>query len=81
MDRPVPAAVDSLTEDMDEIERRDKNICWKIKGIAGQMTYRMFSKYGNPKFADEKLQNDILCSRKTLSNISESKMISQRQNM
>jgi hypothetical protein len=35
MDRPVPAAIENLTEDMDEIEKRDKNICWKIKGIAG----------------------------------------------
>jgi hypothetical protein len=56
MDRPVPAVIDTPTEDMDEIERRDKNICWKIKGIAGQMTYRLFSKYGNPKFSDEKLE-------------------------
>ena len=56
MDRPVPAALESLTEDMDEIEKRDKIICWKIKGIAGQTTYRMFSKYGNPKYAEEKLE-------------------------
>lgn len=57
MDRPVPEALDSMTEDMEEIERRDKHICWKIKGVACQTTYRMFSKYGNPKFADEKLED------------------------
>jgi importin-7 len=51
MDRPLPAELDSMVEDMDEIERRDKHICWKTKGIAAQTTYRMFSKYGNPKHA------------------------------
>jgi hypothetical protein len=35
MDRPVPPALENLTEDMEEIEKRDKNICWKVKGIAG----------------------------------------------
>jgi importin-7 len=51
----VPAAIETLTEDMDEIEKRDKNMYWKIKGVAGQMTYRLFSKYGNPKYAEDKL--------------------------
>lgn len=51
--RPLPPALDSFTEDMDEIERRDKSICWKTKGVASQMTYRLFSKYGNPKHADK----------------------------
>ncbi len=49
----MPPALESATEDMDEIEKRDKHICWKIKGIAGKCTYRMFSKYGNPKFVDK----------------------------
>ena len=35
IDRPVPASIESPSEDMDEIESRDKNICWKLKGIAG----------------------------------------------
>jgi hypothetical protein len=39
---------------MDEIERRDKSVQWKTKGVASQLTYRLFSKYGNPKFADER---------------------------
>jgi hypothetical protein len=55
MDRPLPGQLESYTEDMDEIENRDKHICWKIKGIAFQTTYRMFSKYGNPRHCDEKL--------------------------
>lgn len=54
MDRQLPSELDSPVEDMDEIERRDKHICWKTKGVAAQTTYRMFSKYGNPKHADEK---------------------------
>ena len=39
---------------MEIIEERDKNIYWKIKGIASKTTYRMFSKYGNSvSVADE----------------------------
>ena len=49
----MPPALEAPTEDMDEIEKRDKHICWKIKGIAGKCTYRMFSKYGNPKYVDK----------------------------
>lgn len=50
LDRPVPAELESFVEDMDEIENRDKHIVWKTKGIAAKTTYRLFSKYGNPKF-------------------------------
>jgi importin-7 len=56
MDRALPTELDSPNEDMDEIERRDKHICWKTKGVAGQTTYRLFSKYGNPKFADDRYE-------------------------
>lgn len=34
---------------MSEIEARDKNIHWKIKSIAAKITYRVFSKFGNPR--------------------------------
>ena len=51
----MPPQLEAPTEDMDEIENRDKHICWKIKGIAAKVTYRMFSKYGNPKFVEEKM--------------------------
>ena len=50
LDRPVPAELESFVEDMEEIQNRDKNIVWKTKGIAAKTTYRLFSKYGNPKF-------------------------------
>lgn len=54
MNRPLPPTLDSITEDMDEIEKRDKSIVWKTKGMASQVTYRLFSKYGNSKHADNK---------------------------
>ena len=56
MDRPLPAQLDSPVEDMNEIEKRDKCTLWKLKGVCAQTTYRLFSKYGNPKFADEKYE-------------------------
>ena len=34
MDRPMPPQLDSPVEDMNEIEKRDKHICWKTKGVA-----------------------------------------------
>jgi len=34
MDRPLQAELEAPTEDMDDIEVRDKNICWKTKGVA-----------------------------------------------
>jgi hypothetical protein len=43
----VPPELNSFTEDMDEIARRDKSIQWKIKGMSAKITYRIFSKYGN----------------------------------
>jgi hypothetical protein len=53
MDKPVPDNLESFVEDMDEIEKRDNHIIWKTKGIATKTTYRIFSKYGNPKFVDD----------------------------
>lgn len=35
---------------MDVIAERDKAIQWKIKGMASKITYRIFSKYGNPAY-------------------------------
>jgi importin-7 len=36
------------------IEERDKSMPWKIKGIAAKTTYRLFSKFGNPSYVDDK---------------------------
>lgn len=57
MDRPLPAELESFTEDMSVIDERDKNILWKLKGIATKITYRLFSKFGNPTFVDEKFMD------------------------
>lgn len=53
LDRPVPKELTVVTEDCDLIEDHDKNIHWKLKGITSKAAYRIFSKYGNPKFQEE----------------------------
>jgi len=40
---------------MSEIEERDKNIHWKIKTIVAKLTYRLFSKFGNPSHVEDEL--------------------------
>ena len=64
MDRPVLPELESLADDMTTIEARDKHIMWRTKGIAAKASYRLFSKYGNPKFVDEKFAD---FSKKVLS--------------
>lgn len=32
------------TEDSQQIDELDKQICWKLKGIVAQITHRLFSK-------------------------------------
>lgn len=54
MDKPCPPELESFVEDKDVIEERDKTLTWKIKGIASKTTYRLFSKFGNPTYVDEK---------------------------
>jgi hypothetical protein len=53
MDRPIPAELDSPTEDPEVIEERDKHLIWKVRGIATKTTYRLFSKFGNPNYVDD----------------------------
>ena len=54
LDMDVPGELASFTEDIDEIERRNKTIFWRIKGIAAKTSFSMFLNYGNP----EKVEND-----------------------
>jgi hypothetical protein len=56
MDRAVPGELAAATEDMEEVERRDKHVVWKVKGVAHQLTYRLFSKYGNAKHVAKELK-------------------------
>jgi len=50
LDMPVPENLESPTEDVEEIDRRDKHIVWKLKAQTARLTFRLFSKYSNLKF-------------------------------
>lgn len=54
LDMPCPKDLAEPTLDTNEIQRRDKSIFWKIKGIAAKITYRLFIKYGNPVIVEDK---------------------------
>jgi hypothetical protein len=54
LDMECPANLSDKTEDFDEINKREKNIFWKLKGITAKLTYRIFVKYGNPSIVEEK---------------------------
>lgn len=47
----MPQNLESFSEDMDVIAERDSSIFWKVRGMASKITYRLFSKYGNPKYS------------------------------
>lgn len=53
LDMKVPEELCSFNEDKDVIQARDKQIFWKIKGVAAKISYRLFSKYGNPSYVDD----------------------------
>lgn len=57
LDQPIQDHFESVTENSDEIHKRDKSIQWKIKGLAAKITYRLFSKYANAKFVEEELKS------------------------
>lgn len=50
LDQQLPDHLCSHVEEMEKIAARDKTIEWKLRGIISKLTYRVFSKYGNPKF-------------------------------
>jgi hypothetical protein len=54
LDQPCPPDLSSPTDDAIEINRREKHIFWKLKGITAKLTYRIFVKYGNPVIVEEK---------------------------
>ena len=54
MDLELDEELTKKTEDTEEIEKREKNWYWKLKGISARTTHRVISKYGNPKFVEEK---------------------------
>jgi hypothetical protein len=38
----MPPELEAFTEEMNEIEARDKSLHWKIKTIVAKITYRVF---------------------------------------
>jgi hypothetical protein len=50
LDFPVPEALGSYVDDANEIDTRNKHIFWKIKALAGRVTYRMFCKFARMDF-------------------------------
>ena len=54
LDMDTPAEIKPQVDDVDEINKREKNIFWKLKGITAKLTYRIFVKYGNPTIVEEK---------------------------
>ena len=53
LDMPVPEGLESATEDVEEIDQRDKHIIWKLKAQTARLTFRLFSKYSNLKFVQD----------------------------
>jgi hypothetical protein len=45
---PVPQDISTPTDNHEVLLSRNKHILWKLKGIAGKATYRIFVKYGQP---------------------------------
>ena len=45
----IPPNLLTATNDSVEINIRNENILWKIKGWAAKITYKMFVKYGDPR--------------------------------
>ena len=48
LDMECPANLSAPTQDTIEIQKRDKDIFWKIKGLTAKITYRIFTKYADP---------------------------------
>ena len=58
LDMEVPPELATPTEDCEEINKRNKNIFWKVKGLAAKIIFRAYMKYG--KQPDEKKVPDYL---------------------
>ena len=63
LDMSCPADLASSTDDESEIDRREKHIFWKIKGITAKLTYRIFVKYGDPSIVEDKPEIQAFSNR------------------
>ena len=48
LDMKVPDDLESKPLDSHEIEEKNKNIYWKIKGVVSKTLYRFMIKHGDP---------------------------------
>jgi len=49
------------TTDCKEIEERDKNTAWQLKGVACQISCRLVQKFGNLSFTPNKDFANLFC--------------------
>ena len=49
----LPHDLTAQVQDKECIKIRGKKIQWKLKGTAAKITFKLFTKYGNPKFVDK----------------------------
>ncbi len=45
----VPDSLENKVVNGEDVDERDQDVYWKIKGMATKITYRLFIKYGSPR--------------------------------
>lgn len=60
LDSPIPAELETPTQDEEESNKREKNVLWQNKKWCGRILQRFIQKYGNPKF--ENVTNEGLAA-------------------
>ncbi len=67
LDRQVPLDCEMFnTEDNQLVQSKEKNLNWKIKGIASKLSYRIFQKYSTSKELPEADNENIFKNSFTL---------------
>lgn len=56
LDMPVPDHLLTKLDKRDEMRQRNKAIQWKIKGMVGKITFRLFIKYGDVDLVESQPQ-------------------------
>jgi hypothetical protein len=52
LNKPAPMEAHIFnTDDQDLIEKHEKNLHWKIKGVLSKLSYRIFSRYSTKDFS------------------------------
>ena len=50
LEKDIPQEWESPTEDVKEIQKREKLFIWKLKGVSAEICEKLFMKYGNSQF-------------------------------